>query len=134
MPENGIESLGHEEILTFKEILAIVKAVSQLGIRKIKITGGEPLVRKGIVNLIRRIKDIDGIEEVTMTTNGVLLGAMAEELAEAGLDAVNVSLDSLNSGSFCRITRRDCLGEVLDGIRKTCCPRHQDKDKLRADS
>jgi len=120
MPENGIESLGHEEILTFKEILAIVKAVSQLGIRKIKITGGEPLVRKGIVNLIRRIKDIDGIEEVTMTTNGVLLGPMAEELSEAGLDAVNVSLDSMNSESFCRITRRDCLGEVLDGIRKAC--------------
>ena len=120
MPEKGVDSLGHGEILTFKEILSIAKAVSQLGIRKVKITGGEPLVRKGIVNLIRRIKDIDGIEEVTMTTNGVLLGAMAGELADAGLDAVNVSLDSMNSASFCRITRRDCLGEVLDGIRKAC--------------
>jgi GTP 3',8-cyclase len=118
MPENGVENLKHEEILTFKEILSIVKGVSQLGIRKIKITGGEPLVRKGIVNLIRRIKDIDGIEEVTMTTNGVLLGEMAEELAEAGLDSVNVSLDTLSSESFCRITRRDCFDDVIEGIKK----------------
>lgn len=118
MPETGVEHLSHDDILTFKEILAITKAASQLGIRKIKITGGEPLVRKGIVNLVRRIKDIDGIEQVTMTTNGVLLGAMAEELAAAGLDAVNVSLDSMNSESFCRITRRDCLEDVLEGIKR----------------
>jgi len=118
MPEEGVESLGHGEILTFREILVIVKAAAQLGIKKIKITGGEPLVRKGIVNLVRRIKDIEGIEQVTMTTNGVLLGAMADELAASGLDAVNVSLDSMNSESFCRITRRDSLGDVLEGIRK----------------
>jgi cyclic pyranopterin phosphate synthase len=118
MPEAGVESLGHDDILTFREILVIAKAAAQLGIKKVKITGGEPLVRRGIVNLVRRIKDIDGIEQVTMTTNGVLLGAMAEELAAAGLDAVNVSLDSMNSESFCRITRRDNLGEVMDGIRK----------------
>lgn len=117
MPETGVENLGHEEILTFREIIVIAKAAAQLGIRKIKITGGEPLVRKGIVNLVRRIKDIDGIEQVTMTTNGVLLGAMAQELAAAGLDAVNVSLDSMNSESFCRITRRDSLADVMEGIR-----------------
>jgi cyclic pyranopterin phosphate synthase len=118
MPEAGVDNLGHDEILTFREILVIVKAAAQLGIRKIKITGGEPLVRKGIVNLVRRIKDIDGIEQVTMTTNGVLLGAMAGELAAAGLDAVNVSLDSMSRESFCRITRRDSLEEVLEGIRQ----------------
>jgi GTP 3',8-cyclase len=106
MPETGVENLEHKEILTYKEILSVVKVASQLGIRKIKITGGEPLVRKGIVNLIRRIKDVDGIEEVTMTTNGVLLGDMAEKLLEAGLDRVNVSLDTLNSTSFNKITRR----------------------------
>ncbi len=118
MPEAGIEYLEHEEILTYKEILTIVKVVSQLGIRKIKITGGEPLVRKGIINLIRRLKDIDGIEEVTMTSNGVLLGDMAEELAGAGLDSVNVSLDTLNKTNFNSITRRDCLDKVIYGIKK----------------
>jgi len=119
MPETGIKNLEHDEILTFKEIMLIVKAVSQLGIRKIKITGGEPLVRKGIVNLVRRIKDIDGIEEITMTTNGVLLGDMADDLAEAGLDAVNISLDTLNGSCFNKITRRDCLDKVKFGLRKS---------------
>lgn len=118
MPECGIENLEHDEILTFKEIMLIVKTVSQLGIRKIKITGGEPLVRKGIVNLVRRIKDIDGIEEITMTTNGVLFGDMADSLAEAGLDSVNISLDTLNSTSFNKITRRDCLDKVKFGLKK----------------
>ncbi|AVK50949.1 cyclic pyranopterin phosphate synthase MoaA [Clostridium sp. MF28] len=118
MPECGIENLEHDEILTFKEIMLIVKTVSQLGIHKIKITGGEPLVRKGIVNLVRRIKDIDGIEEITMTTNGVLFGDMADSLAEAGLDSVNISLDTLNSTSFNKITRRDCLDKVKLGLKK----------------
>jgi cyclic pyranopterin phosphate synthase len=119
MPEEGVKNLEHDEILTFKEIMLIVKAVSQLGIRKIKITGGEPLVRKGIVNLVRRIKDIDGIEEITMTTNGVLLGSMADDLAEAGLDAVNISLDTLNDSCFNKITRRDCLDKVKFGLKKS---------------
>lgn len=118
MPECGIENLEHDEILTFKEIMLIVKTVSQLGIHKIKITGGEPLVRKGIVNLVRRIKDIDGIEEITMTTNGVLFGDMADSLAEAGLDSVNISLDTLNSTNFNKITRRDCLDKVKFGLKK----------------
>ena len=119
MPEAGIENLEHDEMLSFKEILTIVKVVSQLGIRKIKITGGEPLVRKGIINLIRRLKDIDGIEEVTMTSNGVLLGDIAEELAGAGLDSVNVSLDTLNKTSFNSITRRNCFDKVIYGIKKS---------------
>lgn len=118
MPENGIENLKHEEVLTFKEILLIAKAVSQLGISKIKITGGEPLVRKGIVNLVRRIKDIDGIKEITMTTNGVLLGDMAYDLVQAGLDGVNISLDTLDSESFNKITRRNCLDKVMYSIKK----------------
>ncbi|MHC1720413.1 MAG: GTP 3',8-cyclase MoaA [Clostridiaceae bacterium] len=119
MPEDGVDSLEHNEILTFKEILMIVKAASQLGIRKIKITGGEPLVRKGIANLIRRIKDIDGIEEVTMTSNGVLLGDMAKELAASSLDSINVSLDTMDSESFKNITRRDCFDKVLFGLERS---------------
>jgi cyclic pyranopterin phosphate synthase len=109
MPEEGVENLGHNEILSFKEILMIVKAASQIGIRKIKITGGEPLVRKDITDLIMYIKEINGIEEVTMTTNGVLLGDMAQKLVEAGLDSVNVSLDTMDSESFKNITRRTVL-------------------------
>ena len=73
MPEEGVESIPHEEILTYDEILRICETVSQLGIKKIKITGGEPLVRKDIVNLIRDIKNLDKIEQVTLTTNGILL-------------------------------------------------------------
>jgi len=118
MPEEGVKNIKHNDILTFKEILMIVKAGCQLGIRKIKITGGEPLVRKGIVNLIRAIKAVEGIEEVTITTNGVLLGDMAESLVEAGLSSVNVSLDTLNSTSFCKITRKDCFEKVMHGLKK----------------
>ena len=118
MPEEGIKNIKHNDILTFKEILMIVKVVSQLGIRKIKITGGEPLVRKGIVNLIRSIKAVEGIEEVTMTTNGVLLGDMAEDLKAAGLNSVNISVDTLNSTSFCKITRKDCFEKVMHGLNK----------------
>lgn len=120
MPEEGVKNLKHEEILSFKEILMIVESVSQLRIRKIKITGGEPLVRKGIVNLIRSIKEADGIEEVTMTTNGVLLGDMANDLVEVGLDSINISLDTLTSTNFNKITRRNCLDKVLFGIKKSC--------------
>jgi cyclic pyranopterin phosphate synthase len=119
MPEKGIENLKHEDILSYKEILTIIKAISQLGIRKIKITGGEPLVRKGIVNLVRSIKAVKGIEQVTMTTNGILLGDMAEELACAGLHSVNISLDTLNRASFCKITRRDCFDKVLYSLKKS---------------
>lgn len=119
MPEKGIKNLRHKDILSFKEILTVVKAVSKLGIRKIKITGGEPLVRKGIVNLVRSIKSVKGIEQVTMTTNGILLGGMADELLHAGLSSVNISMDTFNSSSFCRITRRDCFGKVLKGLRKS---------------
>ena len=118
MPECGVENLEHKEILTFKEIIRIVEVASQLGIRRIKITGGEPLVRKDIVNLVRRIKNIDDIEEVTMTTNGVFLGDMAESLHVAGLDCVNISLDTLNSKSFNRITRRDCFYKVIFALKK----------------
>lgn len=118
MPEEGIENTPHEDILSYEEILRICKCVASLGIKKIKITGGEPLVRKDIVSLIKNIKKIDGIEEVTLTTNGVLLYDMANDLYEAGIDAVNVSLDTLSKDKFFRITRRDKFNNVSKGIDK----------------
>ena len=104
MPEEGIESIPHDEILTYDEILRICEIVSELGIRKIKITGGEPLVRKDIVNLIRDIKNIDKIEQVTLTTNGILLHEMLDDLYDAGIDAINISLDTLNKDNFKKMT------------------------------
>ena len=118
MPEEGIESIPHDEILTYDEILRICEIVSELGIRKIKITGGEPLVRKDIVNLIRDIKNIDNIEQVTLTTNGILLYEMLDDLYDAGIDAINISLDTLNKDNFKKITRRDGLEKVLMSIDK----------------
>jgi cyclic pyranopterin phosphate synthase len=118
MPEEGIECIRHEEIITFEEIIQIAKAGAAIGIRKIKITGGEPLVRKGIVAFVESLKKVPGIEEVTMTTNGVLLKDLAEGLHKAGLDAVNISLDTLSPIKYFSITRRDKLEDVMLGIEK----------------
>ncbi len=116
---NGIENvLRMEEILTFEEIVRIVEAAVSLGITRFKITGGEPLVRKGCTDLIRMIAGTRGVEEVTMTSNGVLLADMAKDLHRAGLKSVNVSLDSLNPLKFREITGFDALDRVLLGIRK----------------
>ena len=118
MPEEGIENISHEEILSYDEIIRICKCIANLGIKKIKITGGEPLVRKDIIDLIKEIKGIDGIDEVTITTNGVLLYEMADKLYEAGIDAVNISLDTLNRDKFIKITRRDKYENVSMAIDK----------------
>lgn len=118
MPEEGVENISHEEILSYDEIIRICKCIAKLGINKIKITGGEPLVRKDIINLIKEIKEINGIEQVTITTNGVLLYKMAEELYKAGIDAVNISLDTLDRDKFLSITRRDKYENVSMAIDK----------------
>ena len=89
MPEEGVEPVAHEEILSYEEILRVCRCAAKLGFWRVKLTGGEPLVRRGVAGLAREIKAIPGIRQVTMTTNGVLLGDYAEELAAAGLDAVN---------------------------------------------
>lgn len=115
MPEE-IEQIPMDGILTYEEIEAVIKAAAELGISKIKITGGEPLVRKDCWKLISGIKQIPGIEQVTMTTNGILLGSYLNELINAGLDAVNVSLDSMNREIFKNITGFDKLDNVLDNI------------------
>lgn len=115
MPE-GVELVSMGEVLTYEEIQQICIAAAQEGICKLKITGGEPLVRKGCVELIRRLKQIPGIEQVTLTTNGVLLGEYAEALADAGVDGVNISLDSLDRKQYQLITGRDELHRVLKNM------------------
>lgn len=116
MPEEGVESISHDRILRFQEILRICRILASKGIRKVKLTGGEPLVRKGIVDLIADLKKIPGIDNVTITTNGVLLEEMYDELVEAGIDAITVSLDSLDTKVFQEITRRDEADRVKRGI------------------
>ncbi len=116
MPEDGVESVGHEEILRYDEILRLTDIFSQLGIKKIKITGGEPLVRKGAVSLIKDLKQVPGISKVTLTTNGMLLEQSIQELYEAGIDGINLSLDTLNRDVFYKITRRDSFEQVMKGL------------------
>ena len=116
MPEEGVKSLSHDEILTYDEILRICRCGAELGIRKIKLTGGEPLVRKGCPGLAKQIKAIPGIEKVTLTTNGILLGEQLDELMDAGIDAINISLDTLDQELFKKVTRRDGLDKVFEGI------------------
>ena len=113
---NGISWVPMEQILTYEEIKALAIEAAELGIRKIKVTGGEPLVRKGCPSLVGMLKSVPGVEQVTLTTNGVYLEEYVEELKDHGLDAVNVSLDTLNPQHFYDITGRDDLKKVLDGI------------------
>lgn len=116
MPE-GVQDVGMKNILTFEEIWEIVRTGVSLGITHIRITGGEPLVRKDCVDLIRGIREISGVETITMTTNGVLLGNYGKQLKEVGVDGVNISLDTLNPEEFYKITGKWELQEVLAGIR-----------------
>ena len=115
MPD-GIELVSMQQILTYEEIELICQAAAEEGIRKLKVTGGEPLVRKGCPELIGRLKKIPGIEQVTLTTNGVLLSEYLPKLIENGLDAVNISLDTLDAAKYEKITGKDKLKEVLQGI------------------
>ena len=112
----GTEGVHCEEILSYEEIAGAVKAAAQCGIKYIKITGGEPLVRRDAEKLVSMIKETEGIEAVTMTTNGVLLKDKAQALKDAGLDAVNISIDTLDKDCYKEITGFDCLENVLEGI------------------
>lgn len=116
MPEGGIEKLNHEAILSLEEIDEIVGTFVNLGINKIRLTGGEPLVRKGIVSLIEKIRKHDGIKDLALTTNGIHLKSMAADLKAAGLNRVNISLDSLNPQKYAMMTRGGKIQEVFEGI------------------
>ena len=116
MPSGGVKFLEHRDILQYEEIARILRVAVHTGMRKVRITGGEPLVRRNITDLIKMIKGIEGIHQLSMTTNGILLERYAEPLAEAGLDRVNVSLDSLKPDRFREITRGGVLDAVLRGI------------------
>lgn len=117
MPK-GISWLPMEEILTLEEIREACAQAAKIGISKIKITGGEPLVRKGCMRLIGMLKGIPGIRQVTLTTNGVLLSQYARELYENGIDGINISLDTLDEKEYAKITGFDGLGSVLHGIEE----------------
>lgn len=117
MPEDGVDMVPHEEILTYEEVLRLVKVFANLGFCKIKLTGGEPLVRKEVVKLVREIKAIPGIEKVTLTTNGTLLADVMDELADAGIDGINLSLDTLNPEVYKKIVRRDQFEKVMEGFQ-----------------
>lgn len=115
MPED-IALLPMDMVLTYEEIVDVIRQAASLGIRKIKITGGEPLVRRDCTKLIRQIKSIAGIEKVTLTTNGILLPQYIDELKDAGIDGINISLDTLKQERFREITGFDALDQVLKGI------------------
>jgi cyclic pyranopterin phosphate synthase len=116
MPEEGVNLLKHEEILSFDEIVDFVHVAAHMGINKVRITGGEPLVRKGIVNLVNMIAKVDGITDLGMTTNAVLLKQFAKPLFDAGLKRINISLDTLNPQKFKEITRGGNINDVIEGI------------------
>ncbi len=116
MPEEGIRLLDHADILSFEEIAEFTKLAVANGITKVRLTGGEPLVRKGIVDLVALLSKIDGLEDLSMTTNGVFLPQFAADLKKAGLNRVNISMDTTNPEKFRKITRNGDLEEVLKGI------------------
>lgn len=119
MPEEGVISKSHNDILPYEKIIAVAREAILLGITKIRITGGEPLVRKGILYLLSELKKLDGLEELTLTTNGVLLDRMAVPLKESGLDRMNISLDTLDPEKYTRLTRLGDIRDVLRGIDAT---------------
>ncbi|KIH77504.1 cyclic pyranopterin monophosphate synthase subunit MoaA [Geoalkalibacter ferrihydriticus] len=116
MPAQGVDSLGHGQILSYEELLRVAAAAAAIGVRKIRVTGGEPLVRKGLVEFIGRLAALPQRPEITLTTNGMLLAQYAAPLKQAGLSRVNVSLDTLRSERFAQLTRRSGFEQVLAGL------------------
>lgn len=116
MPEDGVKMLKHDQILSFEEITDVVKVAVEHGVSKVRITGGEPLVRKGIVSLVEKLSAITGISDLSMTTNGILLKEFAKPLKEAGLHRINISLDTIDPDEFRQITRGGNIEDVIEGI------------------
>jgi cyclic pyranopterin phosphate synthase len=117
MPAEGLDLLQHTDILSYEEILRVARVSLRLGIEKIRITGGEPLVRRGVVEFVRSVAALPGLQDLSLTTNGLLLADMAEELRAAGLRRVNVSLDTLDPARFEEVARRPGLDQVLRGLQ-----------------
>lgn len=116
MPEDGVELISREEVLRWEEILKIVQSCVKAGIRKVRLTGGEPLIRLGLTAFVRQLGEIPEIDDIALTTNGILLPQYAKELKEAGLKRVNISLDTLRPERFARITRGGSLAKVWAGV------------------
>lgn len=116
MPADGVPMLTHDDVCSFEELARITGACCELGVSKVRLTGGEPLVRRGLPNLVRMLRAVPGVRDLALTTNATLLAPVAEELAEAGLDRVNVSLDSLRPERYAAITRGGRLADALAGI------------------
>lgn len=116
MPEEGICKKRHEDMMTEEEMLSAVKVATKLGINKIRLTGGEPLVKKNIVDIVSKIREIDGVDEICLTTNGSYLSKYAKDLKVAGLDRINISLDTLDKDKFRYMTRIGNLDDTLEGI------------------
>ncbi len=117
MPEEGVHKKDHREICSVEELVEIAEAAAACGVEKVRLTGGEPLVRRGILDICRGVAGIGGIRELCMTTNGVLLPQMAGDLRACGVHRLNISLDTLRPERFSHITRIGCLEDVLEGIR-----------------
>lgn len=118
MPQKEFTWLPPDSILSYEEIINICNVLAALGVKKVRLTGGEPLVRRGLVGLVERLTEIDGLEDVCLTTNGVLLNGYADSLYQAGIKHINISLDSLSPKGFARITGRDLFDQVWQGIEK----------------
>jgi len=118
MPKEGLSVIGHDDILRYEEILRVIRASIQLGIAKVRVTGGEPLVRRGILDFLCKLKTIDELRDVSLTTNGILLESLAEGIFEAGIRRINISLDSLNPEKYEHVTRGGSLERVLRGINE----------------
>lgn len=116
MPEEGVQLLDHSDILSFEEISTFTQLAVSHGITKVRLTGGEPLVRKNIVELVSMLAAIDGLEDLSMTTNGILLAKYATDLKKAGLHRINISLDTVDAENYCQITRNGNLTQVMEGI------------------
>jgi GTP 3',8-cyclase len=118
MPQDGIDFIPHENILRYEEILHVVELAVRKGIRKVRLTGGEPLVRKGFLGFLEQLNQVEGLKEITVTTNGVLLKDLAAGIKERGVKRLNISLDSLKRERFARITGRDVFDQVWAGIQE----------------
>ena len=130
MGEKGIDKVSHSDILSYERIYAITKVLASLGIKKVRLTGGEPLVRKEVAKLVMMLRSIEGIKEICLTTNATLLKKAAKDLKAAGLDRLNISLDSLDSQKYAYITRGGDLKDALEGIKEA--QKYFDKIKINA--